>query len=124
MNSASSYCLVKVEMNAYDSTRQAALPRFASRPSLKIGTVRRLASARSTVAANGNGIGARFVNQCFIAGLCVSALCSLWVTRGWVGMFLSGQVLSPATYLFRELTRRTQNTLAMVRTSAVRFEGE
>ena len=116
---------VGVEMNTNDSIGQAALPLFAVQTlSPKIEPTRLGISALLRAVADGNGIGTRFTNQCLVAGLWLSALFAIWVTRGWIGLFLSGQVLSLTTCLFRGLTRGTQSAFATVRTSSGRFEGE
>jgi hypothetical protein len=71
-----------------------------------------------------DGICTRFVNQCFVTSLWISALFAIWMTRGWIGLFLSGQVLSLPLCLFRGLSRGTQFAFATVRTSVGRLEGE
>jgi hypothetical protein len=37
--------------------------------------------------------------------LWLSFLLALWLTRGWLGLFLSGQVLSSCAYLAKRLAR-------------------
>jgi len=39
--------------------------------------------------------------------LWISLLAAIWFVRGWIGLFLSGQVLSAGACLLQILTRRT-----------------
>lgn len=71
-----------------------------------------------------DGVCTRLVNQCFVASLWISALFAIWMTRGWIGLFLSRQALSLPLCLFRGLSRGTQFAFATVRTSVGRLEGE
>lgn len=42
-----------------------------------------------------------------------SSLAALWMSRGWMGLFVSGQLLSAATYLWRGLGRRIPNRVPL-----------
>jgi hypothetical protein len=49
----------------------------------------------------------RTMSRFFCFAVWLSSLAALWMTRGWVGLFVSGQVLSAGTCLLRGLARKT-----------------
>ncbi len=55
-----------------------------------------------------SGLAAVAMNWFFCFSLWFSLLLALWMTRGWIGVFFSGQVLSTGTWLVKKLTQRTQ----------------
>ena len=54
-----------------------------------------------------------FCNGFFCVSLWVSLLITIYLCRGWVGLFFSGQVLSTAACLFQRLARKTQNAFSL-----------
>jgi hypothetical protein len=47
-------------------------------------------------------------NGIFCLTLWISLLAAIWVSRGWIGVFFSGQILSTGVYLFQRVFKRTQ----------------
>jgi hypothetical protein len=47
-------------------------------------------------------------NGLFCLSLWISLVAAIWMSRGWIGLFFSGQILSAGTYLIQRLFRRTQ----------------
>ena len=63
--------------------------------------------------------GSRIMGWAFCVSLWVSSLLAIWMTRGWIGLFLSGHVLSAGTCLLKGLAKR-----APARNVASRTVGE
>ena len=58
------------------------------------------------------GSSSRMMGWLFCASLWVSSLLAVWMTLGWIGLFMSGHVLSAGTYWVRGLAKRTPAALA------------
>jgi hypothetical protein len=67
---------------------------------------------------------ARLTNGIFCLSLWISLLAAIWVSRGWIGLFFSGQVLSTVTYLFQRILKRTQYAFCANNRTSHEFEGE
>jgi hypothetical protein len=48
----------------------------------------------------------RMANWFFCLTVWLSSLAAIWMSRGWIGLFVSGQVLSAGAFLFKGLGRR------------------
>jgi len=53
------------------------------------------------------GFGACMSNLILCLSLWISLIAAIWLTRGWIGLFFSGQVLSAGACLFQTLLKRT-----------------
>jgi hypothetical protein len=51
---------------------------------------------------------ARLLPWLFCASLWLSSLAALWMTRGWIALFLSGQIFSAVHWLLKNLARKTR----------------
>jgi hypothetical protein len=51
---------------------------------------------------------ARLMNGFFCVSVWVSLLLAIWLTRGWLGLIVSGQALSAVAFLLKVLARQTQ----------------
>ena len=80
------------------------------------------AGVRSAIARS--GVAAFVMNWFFCISLWLSLLLALWMSRGWIGLFFSGQVLSTGTCLVKKLVRKTQTAFSGNICSANRLEGE
>lgn len=58
----------------------------------------------------------------FCVGVWLSSLVAIWMSRGWVGLFLSGQVLSAGAWLFEGMAKRTERVVRRIE-STEPFEG-
>jgi hypothetical protein len=59
--------------------------------------------------------------NCFLCvSLWLSLVLAIWMSRGWIGLLFSGQILSAGACVFQWLTRRTQCALVRCGTSANR----
>ena len=56
----------------------------------------------------GSHYGRRMMRWIFCVSLWLSSVLAIWLVRGWIGLFFSGQVLSAGVYLWKGLARRTQ----------------
>ena len=65
----------------------------------------RIAAVRNSDAA------AWLTNGIFCLSIWISLLFAIWMSRGWIGLFFSGQILSAGTYLIQRLFKRTQYAL-------------
>jgi hypothetical protein len=66
-----------------------------------------------------------YLGNCLLcAGLWISLIAAIWMSRGWIGLLFSGQVLSAGVHLFQRLARRTQYAFAPCGASASRWEGK
>ena len=54
----------------------------------------------------------RMLSWFFCVTVWVSSLGAIWMSRGWIGLFVSGQVLSAGTCLFKDLARRTPSSVS------------
>jgi len=61
-------------------------------------------------------------NGFFCVSLWISLLIAIWLCRGWVGLFFSGQILSAATYVFQRLARKTQNAFSLSKGARQEFQ--
>jgi hypothetical protein len=72
----------------------------------------------------GNSGFAACAMSCFLcASLWISFAAAIWMSRGWIGLLFSGQVLSAATFMFRKLSQRTQCAIATCSGTASNWEG-
>jgi hypothetical protein len=53
--------------------------------------------------------GTHISTRVFCIGVWISSLVAIWISRGWVGLFLSGQVLSAGTLLWKGTPSRPQS---------------
>ena len=72
--------------------------------------LRRMRAGLVAVIRFGNG--SRIVGWLFCASLWVSSLLVVWMTLGWIGLFMSGHVLSAGTYWVKGLAKRTPAAMA------------
>jgi hypothetical protein len=61
------------------------------------------------------GITAATMHCLLCVSLWISLMLAVWMTRGWIGLLFSGQLLSAGACLFQKLARRTQFALAATR---------
>jgi hypothetical protein len=80
-----------------------------------------LQNARSAIGRSGTT--ALIMNWFFCVSLWLSLLLALWMSRGWIGLFFSGQLLSAGTRLVKSLARKTQCAFSANSDSANRLEG-
>jgi hypothetical protein len=110
----------------HSSVRRIVVPLFAmeratykqpQRTDSQDSLERRLAGGNSGIAA--------CAMSCFLcASLWISFVAAIWVSRGWIGLLFSGQVLSAGTFMFRKLSQRTQCAIATCTGTAGNWEGE
>jgi hypothetical protein len=62
------------------------------------------------------------VNIVFTLSLWISLSAAIWFTKGWIGLFFSGQLLSAGAYLFEILSKRTRYALFAKSMPAHEFE--
>lgn len=75
-------------------------------PVLDVGQeLRRVRAGLVAVIRFGNR--SRIMGWLFCASLWVSSLLVVWMTLGWIGLFMSGHVLSAGTYWAKGLAKRT-----------------
>ncbi len=77
----------------------------------------RLASVRNS------GTAAWLANGAFCLSVWISVLAAIWLSRGWIGLFFSGQVLSAGGYVFQRLSKRTRYAIFANDGSSHEFEG-
>lgn len=53
------------------------------------------------------GSSSRMMSWLLCASLWVSSLVTIWMTLGWIGLFMSGHVLSAGAYWMKGLAKRT-----------------
>ena len=63
-------------------------------------------------------------NLIFCLSLWMSLLVAIWLTRGWIGLFFSGQLLSAGAGLFETLSKGTQNAFTAGNVAAHELEGD
>lgn len=63
-------------------------------------------------------------NGFFYASLWASLLAAIWLSRGWIGLFFSGQVLCAGSCLVQRLVKRTQYAFCANAASSTEFEDE
>ena len=110
----------------HSSVRRIVVPLFAmeratykqpQRTDSQDSLERRLAGGNSGIAA--------CAMSCFLcASLWISFAAAIWVSRGWIGLLFSGQVLSAGTFMFRKLSQRTQCAIAACSGTSGNWEGE
>jgi hypothetical protein len=97
-------------MNASDSVGRAAVPGWvigwsdfmkAEHGRLRVPIVDLAAIRRSSLAAAA-------MHWFLCASLWITLLAAIWMSRGWIGLLFSGQLLSAGTALVQKLARRTQ----------------
>ena len=66
----------------------------------------------------------RMANWFFCLTVWLSSLAAIWMSRGWIGLFVSGQVLSACTFLFKGLGRRPPSLSLRAIELSESFEGE
>lgn len=77
----------------------------------------RLAAQRRT------GLAACASNLIFCLSLWMSLLIAIWLTRGWIGLLFSGQLLSAGARIFETLSKRTQHAFTAGNVPAHELEG-
>jgi hypothetical protein len=78
----------------------------------------------SRVSGGNSGIGACAMSCFLCASLWISLAAAIWISRGWIGLLFSGQVLSAATFMFRKLSQRTHCAIATCNGTAGNWEGK
>jgi hypothetical protein len=78
----------------------------------------RLAAQRRT------GLAAYASNLILCLSLWMSLLIAIWLTRGWIGLLFSGQLLSASAKLFESLSKRTQYAFSAGNAPAHELEGD
>jgi hypothetical protein len=76
----------------------------------------RVASVRNS------GTGAWLANGVFCLSVWISLLAAIWLSRGWIGLFFSGQVLSAGGYVVQRLFKRTRYAFCTNNGSSPEFE--
>ncbi|MGB7265984.1 MAG: hypothetical protein WBC92_10765 [Terracidiphilus sp.] len=71
-----------------------------------------------------NGLTAYATNAIFCLSLWMSLFIAIWLTKGWIGLLLSGQVLCAGTHLFEILTKRTHYAFSATNGQAHELESE
>ena len=61
-------------------------------------------------------------NSFFYASLWLSLLAAIWLSRGWIGLFFSGQVLCAGSCLVQRLVKRTQYAFCANTATSTEFE--
>jgi hypothetical protein len=108
------------------SLRRISLPRFAmdrlSRPRPRLGDSpdplrRRISDPTSGIAT--------CAMSCFLCiSLWISLAFAVWMSRGWIGLLFSGQLLSAGSLMFQKLAQRTHCAVAACHDTAGRWEGK
>lgn len=70
------------------------------------------------------GLAACASNLFFCLSLWISLLVAIWLTRGWIGLLFSGQLLSAGAGLLRTLSKRTQYAFTAGNVAAHELEGD
>ncbi len=78
----------------------------------------RLAAQRRT------GIAACASNLILCLSIWISLLVAIWLTRGWIGLLFSGQLLSAGARLFETLSKRTRYAFSAGNVPAHELEGD
>jgi hypothetical protein len=55
-----------------------------------------------------SGTGTWLANGVFCLSVWISLFAAIWLSRGWIGLFFSGQVLSAGGYVVQRLFKRTR----------------
>ena len=63
-------------------------------------------------------------NLILCLGLWISLLVAIWLTRGWIGLLFSGQLLSGGAKLFETLSKRTHYAFSAGNAPAYELEGD
>jgi hypothetical protein len=127
--------IVSSEIRVFERNRVAmSVDHFISRQAMPAfplsGTIRpgaRPDSGNSESSSSGmrcSIVSAFLINGFFYFSLWLSLLLALWFTRGWLGLFFSGQVLSVCAYLVKGLARGTQMAFSVSDHPANQFQGE
>jgi hypothetical protein len=118
---------MRIEMSAIHSClRRIAVPLFANERT----SYRKPERADSRdflerrVTGGNSGIAACAMSCFLCASLWISLAAAIWMSRGWIGLLFSGQVLSAATFMFRKLSQRTQCAIATCTGTAGNWEGK
>jgi hypothetical protein len=103
-----------IEMNANDSMGRAVMPGWAmgwnyfmkaEHGRLRVPIVNLAVIRRS-------GVAAATMHCLLCVSLWITLLAAIWMSRGWIGLLFSGQLLSVGACLFQKLARRTQFAFA------------
>jgi len=70
-----------------------------------------------------SGMAACMTNVVFCLSLWTSLVAAIWLSKGWIGLFFSGQVLSAGAGLFEILAKRTQYAFSSNNGPTHEFEG-
>jgi hypothetical protein len=116
----------RAAMNATDTFARPAFPDIAERQ-LKFAdfnrdTLRNPAIHPKTMRRS--AIAVWLANGIFCLSLWISLLAIIWLSRGWIGLFFGGQILSLGICLFQRLAKRTQYAICAINRSLPQFEGE
>jgi hypothetical protein len=106
------------------SVRRASMPLFAlNRAKYQVSQREEAQNSPERRIAGGNsGVSACLMSCFFCASLWLSLAFAIWMSRGWIGLLFSGQVLSAATFMVRKLSQRTQCAIAACSATASRWE--
>ena len=69
-------------------------------------------------------IAAYLTNSVFCLSLWMSLIAAIWLSKGWIGLFFSGQVLSTGFCLFETLFKRTHYAFSANSVPAHELENE
>ncbi len=83
----------------------------------------RISIIRSSVMRR-TGLAACTTNAIFCLSLWTSLFAAIWLTKGWIGLLFSGQVLSAGTCLFEKLAKRTHYAFSTCNGPAHELESE
>lgn len=76
------------------------------------------------VAQRRTGIAACASNLILCLSVWISLLAAIWLTRGWIGLLFSGQLLSAGARLFESLSKRTRYAFSAGNVPAHELEGD
>ena len=102
--------LVAQEMAAWRNSFVEAKCEMAQDASARLARMRR------------SNVAAWAANSFFYASLWLSLLAAIWLSRGWIGLFFSGQVLCAGSCLVQRLVKRTQYAFFANTTTSTEFE--
>ncbi len=69
------------------------------------------------------GLSPALANCLLCAGLWLSLVLAIWMSRGWIGLLFSGQLLSAGATLMQKLSLKTQYAFAKCSQPPARWEG-
>lgn len=101
---------MRIEMNANQSLGRSTMPELAIGWSdfMKAEHCRLRVPIMDLAAIRRSGVASGAMHCLLCVSLWISLLLAIWMSRGWIGLLFSGQLLSTGAYLFQKLARRTQ----------------